>query len=421
MTLAYLLNTYPAPSGTFIRGEIEALEAQGVAVTRLAVRRYDGTLVDPADIREQGLTRYLLDGNVAGLCAAALKETVLNPRGLLRALPSWWRLLRTARGGLVRHVAYLMQAAALRQEAARLGIDHVHSHFSNNAVAVAMLSRRLGGPSYSFTAHGPDEFLQAERQSFPEKIGQAAFLVAISAYCRELLTELAADERAQAKIHIARCGLALERFTVAPPVESGNQTLVCVGRLCPQKGQVHIPAAVAALKPRFPGIKVVLVGDGESRDAIEREIARNGVAHEVVLHGWATNDEVRRVIAESRALLLPSYAEGLPIVIMETFAIGRPVISTTIAGIPELVDQECGWLVPPGDHEALVAAMAAALVADPRTLHRMGLEGRRRVEEFHDRSRLATQLHELFGQARSGDGRAQACLRTPGADARAGV
>lgn len=418
MKLAYLLNTYPAPSGTFIRGEIEALEANGVAVTRLAVRRYDGKLVDPDDIREQGLTRYLLDGNVAGLCAAALKEIAINPRGMLRALPSWFRLLRTARGGFIRHVAYLMQAAALRQEASRLGLDHVHSHFSNNAVAVAMLSRRLGGPSYSFTAHGPDEFLQPERQSFPEKIGRAAFVIAISDYCRGLLIELARNEQVQTKVHIARCGLALDRFTPAPPVESGNHTLVCVGRLCPQKGQVHIPAAVAALKSRFPDIKVVLVGDGESRSAIEQEIARHGVAREVVLHGWATNEEVRRLIAESRALLLPSYAEGLPIVIMETFAIGRPVISTTIAGIPELVDSRCGWLIPPGDHEALVAAMAAALAASPETLHRMGLEGRHRVEQMHDRRRLANQLRQLFGQARSIGTPAEAIVLTPDADAR---
>jgi glycosyltransferase involved in cell wall biosynthesis len=399
MKLAYLLNTYPAPSGTFIRGEIEALEAQGVTVTRLAVRRYDGQLVDAADVREQERTRYLLDGNVAGLCGATLKEAIVNPRGLLRALPSWLRLLRNAGGGFVRHTAYLMQAAALKQTTARLGVDHVHSHFSNNAVAVAMLSRRLGGPSYSFTAHGPDEFAEPERQSFPEKIGRAAFVIAISTYCRTLLMELARDEGARTKIHIARCGLALERFTVAPPIENGNRTLVCVGRLCPQKGQVHIPAAVAALKPRFPDIKVVLVGDGESRNAIEREIERHGVAREVVLHGWATNEEVRRLIAESRALLLPSYAEGLPIVIMETFGIGRPVISTTIAGIPELVDSDCGWLVAPGDHEALVAAMGTALAASPETLHRMGLEGRRRVDELHDRRRLATRLRQLFGEA----------------------
>lgn len=403
MRVAYLLNTYPAPSGTFIRREIEALEEIDVAVTRFAVRRFAGPLVEPADIRDAGRTHYLLEGNLAGLFAAALRELFTNPAGIGRALPIWRTLLRNAGGGFVRHVAYLMQAAALRQAAARLGVRHVHAHYSNNAAAVAMLSRQLGGPRFSFTAHGPDEFVEAPRLSFPIKIEQAAFVVAISDYCRNLLAGLAGSDEAAAKIHIARCGIDLSRFEVAPPIAAENQTLVCVGRLCPQKGQVHIPAAVAALKPRFPALKVVLVGDGESRAEIESEIARHGVGREVVLRGWASNDEVRQAIAESRALLLPSYAEGLPIVIMETFALGRPVISTTIAGIPELVDAECGWLVTPGDHDQLIAAIGAALAAEPAQIARMGQEGRRRVERLHDLRRLARELKPLMAASGSAE------------------
>lgn len=396
MKIAYLLNTYPAPSGTFIRNEIEALEATGLEISRLSVRRFSGDLVDPADIREQGATKYLLDGNQLGLCLATLREVLTNPIGLARTLPLWWKLLVNAKGGVVRHVAYLMQAAFLRQEAKRQKIAHVHSHFSNNAPAVAMLSRMLGGPSFSFTAHGPDEFVEAPVLSFPEKIRYAAFVVAISDYCRTMLIGLAGERRIASKIHIARCGLDLERFEIAPPIYPDNHTFVCVGRLCPQKGQVHIPAAVAALREQFPSIRVILVGDGDSRAEIESEIATYDVGQEVILHGWATNQEVRQLIAGSRALLLPSYAEGLPIVIMEAFALGRPVISTTIAAIPELVDAECGWLVAPGDHEQLVAAMREALEAQPELLQKMGAEGRARVEKMHDRQQLARTLKQLF-------------------------
>lgn len=399
MKVAYLLNTYPAPSGTFIRNEIEALEGLGLDIDRLAVRRFAGKLVDPADIRESGVTRYLLDGNRSGLIAAALRELVTNPRGIARALPAWRTLLRNSRGGILRHVAYLMEAAFLRQHARRRGIEHIHSHFSNNAPAVAMLSHLMGGPTFSFTAHGPDEFVEAPWLSFPLKIGQAAFVVAISDYCRRMLLDLAGDSRDKANIHIARCGLDLDRFEVAAPTEPDNHTFICVGRLCPQKGQVHIPAAVAALRERFPKIRVILVGDGESRADIEREIEKHGVEREVVLNGWASNGEVRRLIASGRALLLPSYAEGLPIVIMEAFAMGRPVISTTIAGIPELVDARCGWLVTSGDHAQLVAAMGEALATSPQKLHEMGLEGRARVDRSHDRRILARALFELFSAA----------------------
>lgn len=394
--LAYLLNTYPAPSGTFIRNEIRALEELGHPVRRLAVRRFDGPLVDPADISERGRTRYLLDGNLGGLLAATLRAIVTNPRGLARALPAWRTLLQDSGGGLVRHAAYLMQAAFLREQSQRHGIMHVHSHFGNNAPAVAMLSFLMGGPTYSFTSHGPDEFVGAEKLSFGLKIEHASFVVAISDFCRNTLVGLARDVSHAGKIHIARCGIDLEQFEPAPPVAADNQTLVCVGRLCPQKGQVHIPAAVAALRQRFPALRVILVGDGPSRAEIAAEIAAHGVADQVILHGWGTNQQVRALISDSRALLLPSYAEGLPVVIMEAFAMGRPVISTTIAGIPELVDESCGWLVPPGEHDALVAAMDDALAASPERLQRMGLEGRDRVTKQHDRRLLARRLDELF-------------------------
>lgn len=414
MKIGYLLNTYPAPSSTFIRGEIEALEELGVAVTRFAVRRFDGPLVDPADKREAGITRYLLDGNKKGLLFAALKELAVNPIGLARAFPAWLRLLRNARGGVVRHAAYLVQAAALRQEAERLGIRHVHTHYSNNPTAVAMLSSILGGPSYSFTAHGPDEFVDPELLSFDDKIARSAFVVGISAYGRKLLTGLARPADAP-KVQVVHCGIELGNFTVAPAIAQDNFTFVCVGRLCQAKGQVHIPAAVAALKGQFPGLCVVLVGDGDMRPEIEAEIEKHGVGRKVVLHGWASNQEVRRLIASGRALLLPSYAEGLPIVIMESLALGRPVLSTTVAGIPELVDAECGWLVEPGNHDQLVAAMRTALEASPTTLQKMGKHGRARVEERHDRRTLGRQLRTLFARTKAGTPDAKAT----GATARA--
>ncbi len=415
MRIAYLLNTYPVPSGTFIRGEIRALAARGVEVSRYAVRRFPDPLVEPADREEQAKTRYLLTGNARGLVAGFAREALTNPLRLARALPAWWRLYRNAGSGLVRHVAYLMEASLLRQELARQGIAHVHAHFSGNAATVVMLCRLLGGPAYSFTAHGPDEFVAPERHSVGMKIGHAAFVVAISDYARGRLAQLAENPQDVRRIAVARCGIDIGSFTPAPPVEADNMTFVCVGRLCPQKGQVHIPAAVAALRPRFPGLKVELVGDGESRAEIEAEIARHDVADAISLLGWADNAEVRRRIAASRALMLPSYAEGLPMVIMEAFALARPVLSTTIAGIPELVDAACGWLVPPGDHAALVAAMTAALEASPETLAQMGATGRARVEQQHTLARLAEDLEALFAASLRLEGAADAATPAPAA------
>ncbi len=396
MKIGYLVNTYPVTSGTFIRREIHALEGLGVEVERYSIRRWDQALADPADQAEQERTHYLLSGRSLSLVLVFLSELLRNPLGAARAGATLFRLIRNAGGGIVRHVAYLMEAASLKQQTARHGVGHIHAHFSTNPVAVAMLCHRMGGPRYSFTVHGPDELLDPVANSTALKVDQAAFVVAITHFCRMTLI-LAAGMQAWDKIYIVRCGLDLREFQPGPVTDADNQTLVCVGRLCPQKGQVLIPKAVAALTEQHSGLKVVLIGDGESRPAIEAEILRLGLGDRIELAGWASNARVREQIANARALMLPSFAEGLPIVLMEALALQRPVITTYIAGIPELIDDSCGWLVPASDQDALIRAMDACLSVPPEDLTAMGREGRRRIEAQHDQIANAHQLRELFG------------------------
>lgn len=393
MKIAYLMNTYPLTSTTFIRREIEAHERRGMAITRYALRRWDGELVDPLDIAEVDLTHYILSGNTGGLVKAFFRELTTNMGGFMKALGPWWSLLKYARGGVVRHAAYLMEACYFRQRAAADKIDHVHVHFLTNSTTVAMLARIMGGPSYSATVHGPDELTDAPLLDFPAKIEHASFIAAITNFCKSQLIRFSSIKAAD-KIKIIHCGLDLAGFEATPPPD--NQTLVCVGRLCPQKGQAQLPAAVAALKDEFPGMKLILIGDGESRAEIEAEIARLGVGDQISITGWMENTRVREAVKNARAFLLPSYAEGLPVVIMEALALGRPVISTYIAGIPELVDEGCGWIIPAGDGDALVSVMREALTASPEKLAALGAEGRRRIEDRHDVDKEAAALGALF-------------------------
>ncbi len=253
----------------------------------------------------------------------------------------------------------------------------------------------MGGPSYSFTVHGPDDLVDPARLSTAIKIDHAAFVVAISDYCRKELLRVAPVGDAD-KIIVARCALALEEFTDIRDLENNSRMLVCVGRLCPAKGQHLIPKAAAELRKDFPDLKIVLAADGESRAAVEAAITAHGVADIVELRGWVANADVLNLIRESRALLLPSFAEGLPVVIMEALASGRPVISTTVAGIPELVDDSCGWLFSAGDQQALIAAIRAALECPPSVLFEMGKAGRARVASLHDRRALAARLYDCF-------------------------
>ncbi|MEX0644212.1 MAG: glycosyltransferase, partial [Parvularculaceae bacterium] len=376
MKIAYLMNTYPLISTTFIRREIEAHEAAGLPITRYAIRPWPHALVDERDIAEAARVHYLLVGNLPGLFTAFFTQLLTRPLALFRGLALTAKLCRNARGGVVRHVAYFLEAVYLERRARADGIGHIHAHFATNATAVAMLARAMGGPSYSFTVHGPDDIIYAPLLSYPGKIARSEFVVAISHYARAQLIRIARAGAAD-KIRVVRCGLMLEEF--APAAREASETFVCVGRFCPEKGQVLIPSALARVRREFPEAKVVLVGDGEGRADIENAARAHGVEGAVDFLGWKSNEEVADVMRKCRALLLPTFAEGLPVVIMEAFALARPVISTYIAGIPELVDRNCGWLVPAGDEEALAEAMLDALYADSAILAAFGREGRARV------------------------------------------
>ena len=387
-------------STTFIRREIEALGTQGVEVVRLAARPWAEVLVDPLGLEERRRTHYLLAGNVPKLLLAFCKEAATNPLGMSRAIATAAALWRRAHAGFARHAAYLLQAVYFKQQARREKVGHVHTHFATNATAIALLSKVLGGPSYSFTVHGPDEFENTGLLSVDLKMDRAEFVVAISNFGRVQLVRATSWDQWD-RIAVVHCGLAISEFPDASATNPANQVLVNVARFNSQKGLLLIPAALAQLKATHPALKVILIGDGEERSRLEAEIRKHDVSHMIDMRGWQTNAEVRAAILESRALLLPSFAEGLPVVIMEAFALGRPVISTYIAGIPELVDSTCGWLVPAGAVDELAAAMRDALAVGPVRLADMGREARRRSVERHDVATSARQLKALFARAMS--------------------
>ncbi|MGR3782670.1 MAG: colanic acid biosynthesis glycosyltransferase WcaL, partial [Albimonas sp.] len=210
MKIAYLMNTYPMVSSTFIGREIRALEALGFEIPRYALRRWEGTLVDPLDLEEQRRADYLLDDGGPALIAGLAAETLANPRGVAAAVRLWRRLLRAAGGPFggrgVKHVAYLLEAVALRRRLRREPVAHLHCHFSTNVAAVAMMVRAMGGPSYSFTVHGPDELFDPEGGSLGLKIEHAAFVSCISHFCRSQCMIFAPIESWE-RLRIVHCGV----------------------------------------------------------------------------------------------------------------------------------------------------------------------------------------------------------------------
>jgi colanic acid/amylovoran biosynthesis glycosyltransferase len=397
MKIAYLVNQYPQPSQSFIRREIRGLEALGFEVARFTLRRYDAPLVDPGDREEQEKTHAILDAGATGIIAAVLWALVAHPLRFMRTAELAWKIGRRSERGLAVNFVYFGEACVLWKRLRGAGVSHVHAHFGTNSTAVAMLCQELGGPPYSFTAHGPEEFDKPISLAMSEKIERAAFVIAISSFGRSQLFRWC-HHRCWEKIHVVHCGVD-QIFLDQPPAPApAAERLACVGRLSEQKGQHLLIEAAARLAAAGQIFELVLVGDGPMREEIQARIERLALGSFVRITGFVSNERVREEILASRAMVLGSFAEGLPVVIMEALALGRPVIATAIAGIPELVrNGETGWLVSAGDVDALVTAMREALHTETDYLDQLGRNGAEIVRNRHDAAIEARKLAKLFG------------------------
>ncbi|HEX4049383.1 MAG TPA: glycosyltransferase family 4 protein [Steroidobacteraceae bacterium] len=397
MKIAYFINHYPKVSHSFIRREILALERLGVEVERIALRGWHGPLPDAEDLQERQRTRYLLRRGGWALLLPALGKFLGSPRRFFQALRLARRMVAESGRSLPYHIMYLAEACRLVSWTAAAGAQHVHAHFGTNSVEVVMLAQILGGPSYSFTVHGPEEFLAP--MGLEEKVHRSSFAVAISSHgCSQIFFRTRFED--WPKVKQVHCGIERSFYAEADGIEGKANRLVCVGRLCEAKGQLLLVAAAATLAARGIDFELVLAGDGPLRSQLEALIRTQGLSGRVRITGWISSAEVRAQILEARALVLPSFAEGLPVVIMEAMSLRRAVISTYIGGIPELVrDGENGWLIPAGSVEGLTAAMQDCLSRSSQDMRRLGAAAYERVIARHDIEMEALKLAALFAAA----------------------
>ena len=340
MKIAYVLNTYPQPSQSFIRREICALESQGHEVIRLAMRRTTEPLMDKQDIAEAAKTEFVLAEGFGALAAAVARITRKDLAQAWEALKEAVSLGAVSEMGRARHLVYLAEAAYVAERCTAEGVTHVHANFGTNAAAVG-----------------------------------------ISNFGRSQLCRWAAPADWD-RIKVVHCGVEPERFTKLVPMSDGPRRLVAIGRFVEQKGQLALIQAMAKITE---DIHVTLVGDGVMRPEIEAMIAELGLADRITLAGWVDEVRVKHELTSAHALIMPSFAEGLPMVVMEAMAEGRPIIATYVAGTPELVLQkENGWLVPAGDSDALAAAMDNMARTPFATLKKMGAAAHARAMERHN-------------------------------------
>ena len=401
MRIAYLINQYPAVSHTFIRREILALEKLGLAITRYALRPAPQALVDPVDQSEEKKTKLILRAGIAEILycffSALLKQPAKLAQAFCLAAKMGWHSDR----GILRHVAYVVEATVLSSWCQRDRIQHLHAHFGTNSAAVAMFASQFSGIPYSFTAHGSEEFEKAPLLSLDIKLEKASFAVCVSSFGKSQLMRWSSPDQWE-KIEVVHCGVDSTFLESPLQAPTSNPRFVCVGRFVAVKAHLILIGAINQMQQAGVHCEVILVGDGPMRPVIEDAVRRAQLERQVIFAGWGSGDRVKDEILAARALVLPSFSENMPVVIMEAMALGRPVISTYIAGIPELVQPgQTGWLVPASDEKALAEAMRDNLATSAEELARMGSAAKNHIVDRHDSHKEATKLKRLFTRSKS--------------------
>ncbi|HZT33965.1 MAG TPA: glycosyltransferase [Bryobacteraceae bacterium] len=402
--LGYLVSRYPGISHTFILREVLELRRQGFEIEVASINPPDRTpeKLTRQEQEEAARTYYVRPAGAAGALGAVLLLAARQPAGFARGLLFALRLGGGDARRILWHLFYFVEAAMLARWMRHRNLRHLHVHFATPASNVALVLTRIAPVSFSITVHGPDEFYDVTAYRLAEKIAGAAFLCTIGTYARSQLMKLAPPGE-WLKFEVTPLGVSPAEFSPAPFRESPRPFwLICVGRLVPAKGQHILLAALERLVRNGREVRLRLVGDGPDRESLERTARERGIAEAVVFEGAVNQDRVRALYQAADAFVLASFAEGIPVVLMEAMAMEIPCITTWINGIPELVrDAVDGILVAPSDDEALAEAIAR-LMDDVGLRRRLGQAGRRRVLERYDLERNTGRLAEVFGRRLGG-------------------
>jgi glycosyltransferase involved in cell wall biosynthesis len=400
MRIAYLCNRYPAISLTFIRREVSALRGLGMTIDTFAIRRaFAGHLLSDADREEFSGTYAVLPPKPARLLMAHLAALARRPVRYASTLALALRLRPRGLRGALWQCFYFAEAIVIWRECRRRQISHVHAQFANVATDVALLAAHFAGAwSWSFTLHGPVEFYDVTRSRLPEKLRRARFVVCISDFARSQAMAFL-EEGEWHKLHVVHCGVDPTAFRpLAEATRPGSEVLriLNVGRLIDLKGHSTLLGALALLHEREVRAELTIVGDGPARARLESLAARTGISGAVRFAGAVGEEGIAAFYQAADIFCLASFAEGVPVVLMEAMAMKLPVVATRIAGIPELVDHgTAGLIVSPGRPDQLAVALET-LARDPLRRLAMGSAGRVKVTADFDVRRSASLLQGIF-------------------------
>ncbi|KIC45455.1 glycosyltransferase [Tateyamaria sp. ANG-S1] len=399
--IAYLTGEYPRATDTFIQREVAQLRHLGFEIHTCSVRSTDPSHhVGPEQQAEHASTFVVQQSAKRPFRLIAAHARMMRfPRQWLGAAGLAWSTSPKGVKSRLWQLFYFLQAGVLADHMLRIGVQHLHNHFGNSSCSVAMLAAHMAKVPFSYTAHGPMEFFEPHHWRLDAKIARASFVAAISHFARAQCM-LFSDKSHWSKIKIVHCGVEPELYEKHDH-EPGKH-LVFVGRLAAIKGVPLLLDALVKLKSMHADVRLTLIGDGPERQELERRADTLGLSEAVTFTGYLGQNDVAATLKTADILVLPSFAEGVPVVLMEAMATGLPVIASRVAGVQELVeDGASGYVLPPGDVNALQVAIDKLLTDETERVN-MGHVGRTKVIADFDIAREAAWLGHLFACSLNG-------------------
>lgn len=402
MQIAYIMTHYPRVALTFISGEIDAMERKELPILPIALN-----LPDDADVtsdeahQRQARTTYLKSSKLQ-LGLSLFGMVLAHPIAMLCVL---WIAIRSARMDLnlvIRRIAHFCYASQTARHCRANSIRHLHAHFGQTPATIAWLACEILNrtssqrTSWSFTIHGFQDFVDDAIARLDLKAASAAFIVCISDYTKSQLCRVT-DPQYWNRFHVIKCGIDLDAFPLrtAPPDRSAPR-IVSVARLSPEKGHLILLNALRMLLDDGVQADLQIIGAGPFEAAIRHESTHLGLDDRVTFSGELLPADVARALADADVFCLPSFSEGLPVSVMEAMAIGVPVVSTWISGIPELaVNDVTALTVPASNVEALAKALKKVAV-DGKLRTALARNARTEVERMHNIAANSEKLLFLF-------------------------
>jgi glycosyltransferase involved in cell wall biosynthesis len=405
-SIAYLVSRYPTLSMIFVLREVVLLRALGFRIETASINPPDREpeRLTPQEREEAEHTYCIKRDGIPGALQAHFKTLLQTPAGYLRGLALVFNLSRFDFARLFLNFMYFSEAMMVGQWMRRNRQSHLHVHLASQAASVGLFVQRIFRCGYSLTVHGPDEFYDAKGFYLAQKIAASDFIVCISSYARSQLMYLSPREDWK-KFHVCRLGIDPHLFSPLPQKaglagesSDGVFEILCVGRLTPAKGQHLLLDALRQLLDQGRNVRLRLAGNGPNETSLRAHSARLNLAQHVIFEGPVNQDRILSIYAQADVFCLPSFAEGLPVVLMEALSMGIPCVTTAITGIPELISHGIeGLLVPPSDLDALMQTLATLMDDDGLRSH-MAINGRKRILTQYDLRTNVEALASIFAE-----------------------